>query len=122
MADFQYSLDALKAEAIDLYAASVDPLDKAVETVKKLNLRFPVAYGLEAEKISETFGAFYEEEKKFLQPTNFLIGPDNKILRATYSTGSIGRFTALDVINMVKFLKSDQKKSFHLKDGKLEVQ
>ncbi|MFW5637070.1 MAG: hypothetical protein ACOC3A_10465 [Thermodesulfobacteriota bacterium] len=48
MADFQYSLHALKDEAIDLYAASVDPLDKAVETVKKLNLRFPVAYGLAA--------------------------------------------------------------------------
>ncbi len=111
----------MKAEAIDLYTASVDPLDKAVETVKKLNLRFPVAYGLDPEKISETFGAFYEEEKKFLQPTNFLIGPDNKILRGTYSTGSIGRFTARDVINIVKFLKSDQKKSFHLKDGNLEV-
>ncbi len=87
-------------------AGSVDPLEKAQETVQKLGIAYPVAYGLDAEEISKTTGAYYDLEKKFIHATGLIIGPDNSLVVACYSTGPIGRFTAKDVLNLIKFYKS----------------
>ena len=87
-------------------AASVDPREKAQEMVEKNKLTFPIGYGLEAENISELTGAFYEPEKKFIQPTAFLIRPDKTIAVASYSSGPVGRMVAKDVWQLVKLYKS----------------
>ena len=87
-------------------AGSVDPLEKAQETVQKLGIAYPVAYGLDAEEISKMTGAYYDPEKNFIHATGFIIGPDNSLVVACYSTGPIGRFTAKDVLNLIKFYKS----------------
>ncbi|GBC61285.1 peroxiredoxin [Desulfonema ishimotonii] len=121
MADFQALSDDLVSEGIRVFAGSTDPVEKTCETVEKLGITFPVAYGLDAGELSEKTGAFYDEEKKFIHATGFLVGPGNKTLISVYSTGSIGRLTALDVLNLVRFFKSDRKKNFYLADGKLDV-
>jgi peroxiredoxin len=91
-----------------IIAASVDPLEKARETVEKLGIKYPVAYGLDVEAISAITGAYYGKERKFLQPTCFLIRPENTVAVACYSSGPIGRFVAKDVLKLVKFYKSKQ--------------
>lgn len=121
MADYAAHDDGLKAEEISVFFGSVDPLKKAVEQAGKIDVQFPFAYGMDVEETSAATGAFYEEKKKFLHATGFLIGPDNKIIMGCYSTGSMGRLAARDVINFVKFLKSDRKKEFHMVNGQLEV-
>lgn len=102
-------MNEFEQEEIGIIAASVDSQEKAVETVEKLNISFPVAYGLDAGEISKATGAFYESEKQFLHATNYLVRPDRTVAVACYSTGPIGRFTAQHVLNLVKFYKSRQK-------------
>jgi peroxiredoxin len=106
LADFQSLSRDFEAEGIKVIAGSVDPIEKARETVEKMGITYPVAYGLDMEAISEITGAYYEEERQFLQPTCFLIRPDNTVEVACYSSGPIGRFVAKDVLSLVKFYKS----------------
>ena len=106
LADFQSAIGELGAEQISLFAASADPIEKAKETAEKLKITYPLAYGLNAEEVSEITGSYYEKEKKFLQPTNFLIRPDKTIEVASYSSGPISRFVAKGVIMLVKHYKS----------------
>jgi alkyl hydroperoxide reductase subunit AhpC len=106
LADFQSSEGQLQAEGVEFVAASVDPVDKAKELIDKLGITYPVGYGLDAEEISGITGAFFDEEKKYLHATGFLLLPNNLIAVACYSSGAIGRLRAKDVVNLVKYLKS----------------
>jgi hypothetical protein len=62
-----------------------------------------------AEEISRITGAYYDTDKKFIHATGFLIRPDKTIEVACYSSGTIGRFVAQDVLKLVKFYKSREK-------------
>lgn len=98
-------LQGFECEQIMVIAASVDPRENAREIIEKLALTYPIGHGLNAEEISAMTGAYYHEEKKFLQPTNFLIRPDKTIEVVSYSSGPIGRFVAKDVVRLVKSYK-----------------
>ena len=78
--------------------------------MNKLGITYAVAYGMDLEATCEKTGAFYEKDKKFIQPTCFLIRPNKTVEIAVYSSGPIGRFVALDVLSVVKFYKSRAKK------------
>lgn len=88
---------------ISVYALSTDPLDKATATVEKHDLQFPVLYGMDGPKTAELLGAFYEERRNIIQPINFILGPDRKIVSVTTSTGPVGRLTSEDVTRVVSF-------------------
>ncbi len=62
-----------------------------------------------AEEISRITGAYYDTDEKFIHATGFLIRPDKAIEVACYSSGTIGRFVAQDVLKLVKFYKSREK-------------
>ncbi len=112
----------MKAEDIGLVVGSVDPADKIRETMEKLGtFRIPFAVDLDAREISRRYGVYFEEEKEFLHAAGFLLLPGGKILAVAYSSGPVGRLAARDVINLVRFVKSEQQKSFHLVGGLLEV-
>lgn len=87
MADFQSHIEEFKTENVDVIALSVDPLDKARENVKKLQLTFPVAYGLEVPRDAEKVGACWEERRKIIHATNFILDSDKKVVDASYSIG-----------------------------------
>lgn len=106
MADFQSLLKEFESEQIKIIAGSVDSLEKAREFLEKLEITYPVAYGLNAEEISRLLGTYYEKERNIIQPTDFLIRPDKTVEVACYSSGPIGRFVAQDVLRLVKFYKS----------------
>ncbi|HEA69465.1 MAG TPA: hypothetical protein ENI07_22025 [Desulfobacterales bacterium] len=106
MADFQSSIKGFESEQVKLIAGSVDPMDKARETAEKSGITYPVAYGMDVEEISEITGAFYDNERKYLHATGYLIRPDNTIEVACYSTGPIGRFVPKDILMLVKYYKS----------------
>ncbi len=106
MADFQEHYQEFESEQIKVIAASVDPIEKVKELADKLGITYPAGYGLIAEEVSKMTGAYYEKEKKYLHATDFLLRPEGTIVVASYSTGPIGRFTAKDVLKLVKFYKS----------------
>ena len=110
MADFQSVLKDFENEGIKIVAGSVDPLDKTEAFVEKLALSYPVAYGMDMETTCAKTGVFYEKDRKFIQPSCFLLRPDKTIEVAVYSSGPIGRFVPQDVLGLVRFYKSRAKK------------
>ena len=105
MADFQALIQELEAEQIRVVVGSVDEKERAKEIVDKLELTYPVAYGMNPEEVSRITGAFYEKERKILHGTGFVIRPDKTIAVACYSSGPIGRLVARDTLNLVRFYK-----------------
>jgi len=77
--------------------------------VKKNGITFPIAYGMNAEEASRITGAYYDDNRQYVHATGFLIRPDNTIETVCYSSGTIGRFGAQDLLNLVKFYKSKKK-------------
>lgn len=84
-------------------AASVDPLDKAKIVADEVP--FPVAHGVTRD-IANALGAWWEDRRQIIQPSEFLLGADNKVMASSYSDGPLGRFQAEDVIALVKFYES----------------
>src|ERR687895_2236166 len=105
LADFQSHIEEFKKENVDIVALSVDPLDKARETVEKLQLTFPVAYGLEVPRDADKVGAFWEERRKIIHATDFILDADKKVVDGCYSIGPIGRIVAVDALSHVQFFK-----------------
>lgn len=120
-------MEELKAEGVRVIGASSDPLEDAQRAINELGLEYPLAYDVDAEKVAETLGSFYEVYKearpvehtkeeedeitgnheetarKFVQPTGVLIRPDNTIDVICYSSGHLGRLTGKDVFKLVRF-------------------
>lgn len=109
LADFQSLIKEFESEQIAVIAGSVDPVEKARETVEKLGLTYPVWYGMDAEEVSRITGTYYDIDKKFVHATGFLTRPDKTIEVACYSSGPIGRFVPQDVLKLVRFYKSKNK-------------
>jgi peroxiredoxin len=106
LADYQENYEALKAEGISVIALSTDPLEKAKETVEQDRLSYPVAYGLRLPDDAERVGAWWEKKRAIIQPSEFILGPDRRVLHATYSTGPIGRIPATHALQLLQYLKS----------------
>lgn len=96
---------------MDVIALSADPLEKAKETVEQHNLTFPVAYGLKIPQDAEKVGAFWEERRKIIHATDFILDSDKKVVDASYSIGPIGRIIAPDALNHIQFFKKRKQQT-----------
>jgi peroxiredoxin len=99
-AKLKAEFDALGAS---VFAASVDGPDKAAEVAAQLN--FPVGHGV-TRAHAEALGAWWEERRSIIQPSEFILGTDNKVVGSSYSDGPLGRIDAADVIRLVNFYRS----------------
>jgi peroxiredoxin len=93
-------LDALGAKIV---AASVDPIDKARDVAGEVS--FPIGYGVSRD-IANSLGAFWENRRNIIQPAEFLLGADNKIIASSYSDGPLGRMDGADVVKLIRFYES----------------
>ena len=84
-------------------AVSVDAIDKAGEVAAEVG--FPVAYGA-ARDTADKIGAFWEDRRGIIQPAEFVLGADNKVIVSSYSDGPLGRIDAADVVKLIKFYES----------------
>jgi len=103
--------EKLKAEldtvGAKVFAASVDPIDKAGEVAAEVS--FPVGYGVTRE-IADKLGSWWEERRSIVQPSEFIIDASGKILASSYSDGPIGRIDAADVIKWINFREAQLRK------------
>ncbi len=93
-------MDALEDLDVSVLAASVDAEDKAGEVAAELS--YPVAYGVTRDD-ADTLGAWWGPNREMIQPTEFLLDADHRIITATYSAGPIGRMNAADLVKVVQF-------------------
>ncbi len=93
-------MDKLGASVV---AASVDPIDKAREVADEVG--FPVGYGVTRD-IADALGSWWEDRRQIIQPSEFVLGPDNKVVISSYADGPLGRIEAADVVRLVNFYES----------------
>ena len=107
MAGFGRERKALEALGAKVVAASVDPLDKAKEVADEIG--FPVAYGVTRQQ-ADAIGAWWEERRNFVQPSEVVLGQDGKVIASSYSAGPLGRIDAADVIKLINFREAQAQK------------
>ncbi len=83
-------------------AVSVDTAAEAQKTIAEHALTFPVAYGASAAEIGALTGAFWEDKRRCLQATGFIVKADGTVAHALYSTGPIGRYTAAEALKILE--------------------
>ena len=105
MADYQAHIDEFKQEGAEIFALSVDPLDKAKEMVERTGATFPIGYGLKVPEDADKVGAYWEERRGIIHATSFTVGPDRRILQACFATGPIGRIAAVDALSSIRGTK-----------------
>ena len=93
-------LDGLGAQIV---AASIDPIEKAREVA--VDVSFPVAYGV-TRADADAIDAFWEDRRSIIQPSEFILGADGKVLGSSYSDGPLGRIDASDVVKWINFRES----------------
>ena len=107
MAGFEKLQDEFHAEGISVFAAAVDGAEDTLAVQKELS--FPVAYGVTKDD-ADKLGAWWDERRGFIQPSEFILRRDGRVLSATYSTGPVGRLDAGDALGLVKILVARSKK------------
>jgi peroxiredoxin len=107
LAGFGRERAALEPLGARIVAASVDPLDKAKEVANEIG--FPLGYGVTREQ-AEAIGAWWDERRNFVQPSEFILGRDGKVMASSYSSGPLGRIEAPDVIKLINYYEAQAKK------------
>jgi peroxiredoxin len=109
LADFQKSIEEFSRRNVALIALSVDALEEARKTVERHRLTFSLGYGVNGPEFAAQTGAFFDEAKKYLQATGFVLQPDGLVAHAVYSTGPVGRYVAADVIGLIDYLSKQPR-------------
>ena len=84
-----------------IYAATVDSLDDTAKVAEGLS--FPVCYGVQRDT-GDRIGAWWEEKRDFIQPSEFLMTGKGRILGSTYSSSPIGRMDPDEALSLIKIL------------------
>jgi len=100
---FANEMKALESIGAKVVAASVDVIDKAREVADEVS--FPVAHGVTRE-MADTLGSWWEDRRGIIQPSEFIVGEDGKVITSSYSSGPIGRMDAADVVKIIDFQES----------------
>ena len=103
MVGFANEKAALESAGASVMAASVDDLEKAKEVADEVS--FPVAHGVTRE-MADALGSWWEDRRGIIQPSEFVVGEDGKIVTSSYSSGPIGRMDAADVVKVINFYES----------------
>ena len=103
MAGFQAHKAELDAAGAKVVAASVDSLDDARKVAAEVS--YPVAYGVTRD-MADKIGAWWEERRGIIQPSEFIVGADGKVVMSSYSSGPLARLDAADAVKLIKLYES----------------
>ncbi len=103
MVGFENLKDEFAAIGAKVVAISVDPIDKAKEVAAEVS--FPVGYGA-TRADGDAIGAWWEDRRSIIQPSEFVVGADGKVIVSSYSDGPLGRIDAADVVKLIRFYES----------------
>ena len=103
MVGFEKERETLEGMGVRIVAASVDPLDKAEEVANEVG--FPVGFGVTRD-VADKLGSWWEDRRSIVQPSEFLLDADDKVVVSSYSDGPLGRLEAADLVKLVNFYES----------------
>jgi len=86
-------------------------VDSREETAKVAQgLSFPVCYGV-TRTLGDTIGAWWEERRNHIQPSEFLLTGSGRVLSSTYSSSPLGRMDPRETLSLVKMLATRKRES-----------
>jgi len=100
---FAENRKALEAVGAKVVAASVDDEEKAAEIAEGKG--FPFGYGV-TRADADKLGSWWEDRRGIIQPSEFLLNEECKVMASSYSDGPIGRIDAADVLKVINFYES----------------
>ncbi len=102
--------EALKEEfatlGVSIFAGTVDSQEQTTEVAADLS--FPVAYGMTRDD-ADTVGAWWEERRDHIQPSEFWLAGDGRVLGSMYSNLPIGRMDPKETLTLIQFIDSRRK-------------
>jgi peroxiredoxin len=104
---FEQHRSELESLGASIVAASVDDEEKAGEIADGKG--FPFGHGV-TRADADALGSWWEERRGIIQPSEFLLNAENKVMASSYSDGPIGRIDAADVIKVINFYESQKAK------------
>ena len=99
MAAYQARKAELEALATTVYAVSVDTLEQTKEVAAR-GFTFPIAFGLTRED-ADLIGAWWQERRGFVQPSEFILGQGGEVLDCMYASGPVGRMAAEEAVRLI---------------------
>lgn len=88
---------------MSIIAGTVDSPEDTAKVAAELG--FPVAYGMTRDD-ADTIGAWWEERRNHIQPSEFVLSRSGRVLMSTYSNSPIGRMDPGEALTLVKFLNA----------------
>ena len=101
MGGYEKNLEALRDLGVSVFAATVDSLAETTKVARSLS--FPVAWGVD-KQLGDLLGAFWENRRDHIQPTEFLVNKKGRVLSSTYSTSPLGRMDADETVTLMKMI------------------
>ncbi len=81
----------------------MDSLEDTQKVAGPLN--FPVAYGVTRE-IGNALGSWWDERRDFIQPSEFVLNAQGKVMFSAYSNAPVGRMDPEETLTLIKYLNS----------------
>ncbi len=72
---------------------------------ERVKASFTIGYGLTVPTDADRVGAYWEDRRKIIHATNFIVDADKKVTQACYATGPIGRIVAEDALRSIQGAK-----------------
>ena len=72
-------------------------------------LDFPVAYGVTRAQ-GDAIGAWWDERRNHIQPSEFLITRSGKVMMSTYSNSPVGRMDPAETLTLITYLNEQRAK------------
>ncbi len=92
---------------MSVVSASVDTGENAQEVAD--SAAYPVGQGVTKE-VADKLGAWWEPRRDCIQPSEFLLNREGKVLISSYSSGPIARMNSSEVKSVVNFMEKMKKK------------
>ena len=100
MVGYEGQSEALANLNASVIAASVDTGENAATVAAEVS--FPVAQGVTRE-MADALGSWWEERRQIIQPSEFILDREGKVLTSTYSSGPVGRIAAEAAVGVIGF-------------------
>ncbi len=102
---FQRAGESLANVDATIVAVSVDDEAATEALIAKHGLEFPVGHSANARAITETTGAFVNDDPLYIQSTGFVLDQAGRVVVSVYSSGAIGRLAPDDVVGLIRYLR-----------------
>jgi len=100
---YEQQKEALTALGAQVVGASVDTGDDAKKIADGLS--FPILEGVTRE-MADSIGAWWEDRRSIIQPSEFILDSGGKVMTSTYSSGPVGRIAAESAVGLMQFYES----------------